>query len=122
MDRIRAALDLRPGEGAAVAWGGLMFFAILASYFVLRPVRDALVLDGDMAFIPVLFSVSFVAMIALAQAWGAVVARWSRARFVPIVYRFFLVHLLGFFVLVRAGVAGALGGAGCILWVCGIKR
>ena len=100
-----------------MAWAALMFFAVLASYFVLRPVRDALVLDGDMAFIPALFTATFVVMIAIAPLWGGLVARLPRERFVPIVYRCFLINLLAFYLLVRAEVAPAVIGRVFYVWV-----
>ncbi|MBE7452040.1 MAG: hypothetical protein HS111_25080 [Kofleriaceae bacterium] len=112
-----AALDLRPGEGAAVAWAALTFFAILAGYFVLRPVRDALVLDGDPAFIPWLFTATFIVMIAVAPPWGALVARLPRGRFVPLVYRAFALQLLGFALLVEREVAPVAVGRVFYVWL-----
>ncbi|HRC55805.1 MAG TPA: hypothetical protein PKU97_07770 [Kofleriaceae bacterium] len=40
------SLGLRPHEGVAVLWAAAMFFCVLASYYVLRPVRDALEAEG----------------------------------------------------------------------------
>ncbi len=114
---LRAALDLRPGEGAAVAWAALTFFAILAGYFVLRPVRDALVLDGDPAFIPWLFTATFIVMIAVAPPWGALVARLPRGRFVPLVYRAFALQLLAFALLVEREVAPVAVGRVFYVWL-----
>jgi ATP:ADP antiporter, AAA family len=93
-----------------------MFFAVLASYFVVRPVRESLALDGDPAFIPWLFTATCVAMILVAPLWGALVARWPRRVFVPVVYRFFLVNLLVFFALIRAEIAPALTGRVFYVW------
>ncbi len=115
--RIRAAFEFRPGEAVAVAWAAVTFFAILAGYFVLRPVRDALVLDGDPAFIPWLFTATFLAMTAIAAPWGVLVARWPRERFVPIVYRGFAIQLLGFAALVHVDVAPIAIGKVFYVWL-----
>ena len=64
--RLRDAFQVRADEVAAVLWAALTHGAILMSYYLLRPVRDALVLDGDPAFIPWLFTATFVAMLAIA--------------------------------------------------------
>lgn len=94
-------------------WAAAMFFAVLASYYVLRPVRDALVLDGDPAFIPWLFTATFVVMLAIAPPWGAIVARWPRHELVPIVYRGMIAQLLIFAVLI--GSSSATTGVGAVI-------
>lgn len=101
--RLRSAFDVKPAEVIAVAWAAVTFFAILAAYFVLRPIRDALVLDGDPAFIPWLWTATFVAMTAIAAPWGALVARWPRRQLVTWTYRAFAIQMLGFAALVDAG-------------------
>jgi ATP:ADP antiporter, AAA family len=113
----RRSLDLRPGEAAAVAWAALMFFAVLACYSLLRPARDALVLDGDPAFIPWLFTATFLAMLAIAPPWGAMVARWPRAALVPRVYRAFALQLLIFAAVLSWGRAPLLVGKIFYVWV-----
>ncbi len=114
---LHAVFEVRPGEGAAVAWAAATFFAVLAAYFVLRPVRDALVLDGDPAFIPWLFTATFIAMIAIAPPWGWLVARLPRAAFVPIVYRAFAVQLLVFAPLIQYDVAPIAVGRVFYVWL-----
>lgn len=108
---------MRPGEGAAVAWAGIAFFAILASYFVLRPVRDAFVLDGDPSFIPWLWTATFIAMTAIAAPWGALVAKLPRSRFVPIVYRAFAAQLLVFAALIHWNVEPLFVGRVFYVWL-----
>lgn len=103
--RLRAVFQIRPGEVAVAVWAAVTHFAILTSYYLLRPVRDALVLDGDPAFIPWLFTATFVAMLAVAPPWGALVARQPRGRLVAAVHRSFAVQLAIFAALVHGHVA-----------------
>jgi AAA family ATP:ADP antiporter len=71
------------------------FAAVLASYSTLRPIRDALVLDGDPDRIPWLFSATFVAMVVLAPAWARLVGRGPR-RVVPFAFHGFALCALAF--------------------------
>lgn len=81
-------------------WGAATFGALLASYAALRPVRDALVLDGDPDQIPWLFTATFVAITAASPVWGAAVARGPR-RVVPRAFHAFAGCALAFVVAVR---------------------
>ena len=94
--RLRALLDLRPGEGAMSAWAALAFFAIMTGYSVLRPLRDAAGIDGDPAFIPWLWTVTSIVMLAIAGPWGALVARVPRRRLMAISFRAFTVQHVAF--------------------------
>lgn len=116
LSRLRRSLELRPGEGTSVLWAAAMFFCVLASYYVLRPVRDALVLDGDPAFIPWLFGATLLLMLAVAGPWGSMVARWPRHRLVPRAYRLFAVQILAFAALLAADIAPGLVGKAFYVW------
>ncbi|MEZ4399223.1 MAG: hypothetical protein R3B06_04345 [Kofleriaceae bacterium] len=115
--RIRAVVQIEPAEASATLWAAVTFCAILMSYYLLRPVRDALVLDGDPAFIPWLFTATFVAMAALAPPWGALVARQPRGRLVAWVHRSFAVQLLVFAALVHADYRPLVVGKVFYVWV-----
>jgi ATP/ADP translocase len=39
-ERAAKAIDVRPQEWASLGWSFAMFFAVLASYFTVRPVRE----------------------------------------------------------------------------------
>src|SRR5262245_4709456 len=68
-------LRAEPGEWAAFGWSFLYFFALLAGYYVLRPVRDAL---GAVHRLEWLFTATFVCMVLLTPVYGALVARFRR--------------------------------------------
>ncbi|MCP5068533.1 MAG: MFS transporter, partial [bacterium] len=89
--------DVRPGEGPLVFASGLYFFVLLGSYFLLRPLREQFGIRDDLARLPLLFLGTLAAMIVLNPVYGWLVARFPRTKFIPLVYRFFLLNLVFFF-------------------------
>jgi ATP:ADP antiporter, AAA family len=101
---------------AIAVWGATTFGALLASYSAFRPVRDALVLDGDPDQIPWLFTATFVAVSAVSPIWGAFVARFERRRLIPHAFHAFALCALAFYALVSAGVAPVTVGRVFYVW------
>ena len=87
-------VDALPGEWAAFGWSFLYFFALLTGYYVMRPVRDAMGAVGNLRWY---FTATFVCMLLLTPVYGAVVARFPRRVFLPLVYVFFIACLGGFY-------------------------
>ena len=102
-------------ELKVVVWAAATFGALLASYSAFRPVRDALILDGDPDQIPWLFTATFVAMLVVAPMWGALVKRGPR-RVVPIAFHVFALCAVGFAVVIRADVAPVAVGRVFYVW------
>ena len=98
------AIALRPGEGRLVALGGAYFFCLLCAYYVLRPVRDEMGIQGGVENLQWLFTATFVAMLCIVPLFGWISSRFPRRRFVPAVYVFFLVNVLLFYLLFESGV------------------
>lgn len=93
-------VDVRPNEVRALWLGFTFFFVVLAGYYVIRPIRDNI---GAQQFENLwwMFTVVLVTMIFANALFSAIVSRMSRRRFIPIAYRFFILNLLIFFVLMR---------------------
>jgi AAA family ATP:ADP antiporter len=93
-------VDVRPDEIRALWLGFIFFFVVLAGYYVIRPVRDNI---GATQFENLwwMFTVVLVAMIGANALFSMIVARMSRRRFIPIAYRFFIMNLIIFFVLMQ---------------------
>lgn len=92
-------------ERAAALWSFAYFFTLLAGYYVLRPLRDQMGIAGGVKNLPWLFTATFVTLLAAQPLYGALVARLPRARFIPVVYQFFVVNLLIFWLLLTLGIA-----------------
>ncbi len=96
-DRLSRLLKLEPGEAVAVAWSFAYFFLLLASYYILRPLRDEMGIAGGIDTLPWVFTGTFVAMLAAVPLFGMITARMPRRRFLPLVYGFFILNLLLFY-------------------------
>lgn len=98
-------IEIRPGEGVAALLAFAYFFCLLSSYYLLRPLRDAMGLENGAQQLPWLFTATFITMLALVPVFGAVASRWPPRRFIPLVYRFFAFNILGFGILFATGTA-----------------
>jgi AAA family ATP:ADP antiporter len=95
-------VDIKPGEMTAVVWSFLYFFFVLASYYTLRPIRDAMAVAGGVSNMQWLFTATFIMMLLIVPLYGLLTSRLSRHRFLPAVYVFFIVNILLFYALFRA--------------------
>jgi AAA family ATP:ADP antiporter len=86
-------------ERGPVAWALALFFCVLTSYMILRPVRDAMGIAAGVENLKWLFTATFFAMLVVVPAYSGLVAKLGRKRFVPIVYHFFAASLVLFFAL-----------------------
>src|SRR3954452_11430684 len=98
------ALRAEPHELPALAWAFGYFFLLLSSYYVLRPVRDALAVELGSQALKQLFTATLAAMLALVPVFGWLASRLPRARLLPAVYAFFVVNLLAFSLELNARV------------------
>ncbi len=97
-------LDLEPHEYIAVAWSFAYFFCVLSSYYILRPVREAMAVGSGPDTIPYLFIGTFVAMLLVTPIFGWVASRFPRRKFLPWVYLFFISNILIFWAVFSLAV------------------
>jgi AAA family ATP:ADP antiporter len=102
---IRRLADIRDQEWSAVLWSFAYFFCLLCGYYVLRPIRDEMGIQAGTGNLAWLFTATFVAMLAVVPLFGWVSSRFSRRRFLPYAYLFFVANLLLFFFLFHEKVA-----------------
>ncbi len=105
-------INMRRGELPLAAMSALFFFLVLCGYFFLRPVREAMGVARGVDELRWLFAVTCGVSLLAVLAFGGVVARMNRRRFIPVAYLFVIVCLFGFAALliqdVRAG-GGLIG-------------
>ena len=106
-------------EWFAVAVAFAYFFCVLAAYYVIRPIRDQLSAAVGSTALPIFYMATFVATLALTPLFGALVARFPRRIFVPLVYLFFIVGMLAFIPLFRIqdAIGARLLGSVFFVWV-----
>ncbi|HEU0070221.1 MAG TPA: MFS transporter [Alphaproteobacteria bacterium] len=93
---LRKTIDVRPNEVAALLWSCLFIFAVLCSYYVLRPIRDEMGVQGGVNNLAWLFTGTLVAMLAVNPLFSALVKKLPRRTFITVTYRFFMANLLFF--------------------------
>jgi len=130
--------DLRKAmtEVPALPISAIYFFCLLCGYYLLRPVRDAFGASPEVeAVFPqwliawsqnhgvaisdltlqILFTGTFISMLVLQPVYGALVSRYPRRVFLPIIYGVFILCLIGFYAIFDQEVAGR--GAVFFIWV-----
>jgi len=112
-----ALVPVRTGEWRAVGLAFAWFYCLLAAYYVLRPVRDALGIAGGVDRLPWLFTATFIAMLALTPVFGWITSRLPRRRFLPAVYGFFGLNLAGFYALIAGNIAPQATAEAFFVWV-----
>lgn len=98
------------------AWAAATFAAVLASYSAFRPVRDALILDGDPDQLPWLFLTTFAAISVASPLWSALLARRAPRGTVPYAFHAFAACAVGFCLVVRSGIAPITVGRVFYVW------
>lgn len=96
---LRKVVDVRVEEVRALGLGFIYYFLIFSSYYVIRPIRDDIGSANGIEKLPWLFTGTLVAMLVANALFAALVVKFSRRRFIPIVYRVLIANLLIFFVL-----------------------
>jgi AAA family ATP:ADP antiporter len=114
---LRRVMPATPQERAAALWSFAYFFALLAGYYVLRPLRDQMGIAGGVKNLPWLFTATFVTLLVAQPLYGALVARLPRARFIPIVYHFFVTNLVLFWMLLTFDIETVIIARVFFVWV-----
>ena len=116
-DWLLRAVPATPAERQAALWSFAYFFALLAGYYVLRPLRDQMAIAGGIKALPWLFTATFATLLVAQPLYGALVARLPRSRFIPIVYQFFVANLALFWLLQTWGIAPVIVARVFFVWV-----
>ncbi len=106
-DTVSRILNIKKEEQPLAVLSAVYFFCILCGYFFLRPVRDAMGVARGMDELRWLFVGTAVVSLLFVLAFGGIVARTNRRRFIPIGYLFVIGCLIVFSgMLIADGAAG----------------
>ena len=98
---LKRVVAIEPREMRSIVWSWLYFFSLLASAFVLRPLRDSMGLNGGPDKYPLLFTGTLVAMVVVSPPFALLVTKLPRKRFIPIVYRVSMICLFAFWLWLK---------------------
>ena len=118
LDRLLSPFtEVHPGEGLTALVLMLNAFLLLAAYYILKPLREGLILsEAHGAEIKSYAAAGMaVLLMVLVPAYGALASRVDRVRLISWVTVFFVSNLVIFFVLLRAGVPHL--GVAFFLWI-----
>ena len=94
--QLRALFEIDRRERAALLIAFVYFFGLLTSYYMLRSVREAMGVRFGPEHYNWLYTGTFLCMLLAQPVYGALVSRFARRVFVPVVYAFFLLCIVGF--------------------------
>jgi AAA family ATP:ADP antiporter len=107
-----------PGEALTAFLLSFNIFLFLTSYYILKPIRKALILTGQTAEIETyLYAVMAVLLIFVVKAFSALSSRVSRQILITWVTLFFISNLVFFYVLYLLGTPVAIMGIIFFIWV-----
>jgi ATP:ADP antiporter, AAA family len=89
-------IEVRREELPALLWCWLYIFAVLSSYYIMRPIRDEMGVAGGVNNLPWLFTGTLVGMVAVNLPFAWLVKNLPRSRFIPLTYRFFAANIVLF--------------------------
>jgi len=118
---VARALDLiagvEPREVKAVLISFVYFFFLMASYFILRPLRDTMGTVYGTAHLSELFTGTFLLSFIVAPIYAGLASRIKLAVFLPWVYGFIALTMLAFYFLFAAHAGNRWIAAAFYVWL-----
>lgn len=115
---LRIFTDVYPGEALTVLLLTLNGFVLFLSYYIMKPVRDALVLVSFSAETKLYLSAAIaVSLIFVVKAFSLIASRFPRQKLITWVTLFFMSNLVIFWVLHLSGVGPGTMGIIFYIWV-----
>jgi len=115
----KSAAKVEPYEIKAVVLGFLYYFFLLGSYYILRPVRDAMGITYGTDNLEDLFTVVFFATFITAPLYAFFANRLKLSTLLPWVYGFFAITIVLFYAMFASTTAGndRWVAAGFYVWI-----
>jgi AAA family ATP:ADP antiporter len=102
---LRRVIAIEPEEVPVLFWCWVYIFAVLSSYYIMRPIRDQAGVAGGVNNLQWLFTGTLVGILVLNLPFAWLVRTLPRSRFIPLAYRFFAVNIILFAVAFHFGTA-----------------
>jgi AAA family ATP:ADP antiporter len=115
---LRIVTDVYPGEALTVLLLTFNGFVLFLSYYIMKPVRDALVLVSFSAELKLYLSAAIaVSLIFVVKAFSLIASRFPRQKLITWVTLFFMSNLVIFWVLHLSGISPGTMGIIFYIWV-----
>ena len=98
----RALSEIESNELKATLVSTLFVFVLMASYYILRPVRDAMASDWTDSEVSFLWNINFFVSAGIVSLYGFAISRAKLKNVVPSMYAFFALSFVFFYVGVTA--------------------
>lgn len=109
--------DIQPREVKAVITAFVYFFFLMASYFILRPLRDTMGTVYGVDHLQELYTGTFLLSFVVAPLYAGFASRIRLAAFLPWVYGFIALTMLGFYFLFQADAENRWVAAAFYVWL-----
>jgi AAA family ATP:ADP antiporter len=93
----RILSEVEPNELKATLTSTLLIFILMASHYVLRPVRDAMASDWTDSEVSLLWYINFFVSASIVSIYGFAVSRARLRNVVPALYGFFAITFVAFY-------------------------
>ena len=114
---LKLIADVEPEEAGAVMIAFVYFFFLMASYFILRPLRDTMGTVYGVAHLQQLFTGTFIVSFIVAPIFAGLASRIRLATFLPWVYGFIGLTMLAFYALFRHDADNRWVAAAFFVWL-----
>jgi AAA family ATP:ADP antiporter len=114
---MKVASKVEPNEIKAVVLSFFFVFMLMASYYILRPIRDAMSSNWSDAELSTLFTATFVFSFIAVALYGAACSRIRIGRLVPGIYGLFALSYLGFYFALQMSQGDSLVGKAFFIWI-----
>lgn len=101
MHLLKTVFNISNEERRPVALSFSYYFCLMSAYFILRPVRDEMGIQGGIENLQWLFTGTFASALLLAPIFGFLTRKISRDKLIPGIYVFFSLNILAFYITFR---------------------
>jgi len=98
---IRKVVDIKHDELVAVLWSWLCFFSLLSAHYILKPIRDEIGVAQGLTNMVWMFSGTLILLMLANSSFAALVVRMTPVGFISTTFRFFMVNVLIFILLLE---------------------
>ena len=109
--------SFEPGEARVAVWACIYYFCLMCSYFIVKPIRDEMGVVSGVENLQYLFTATFIVMLIIVPVFGWISTRYTREKFLPYVYIFFIANILTFYILFKTGFTQVYIARAFYVWV-----